>query len=312
MSSRSGYRINQMRVAIISDIHGNLPALEAVREHMQGQNVDQILCAGDFTDPFRESVEVWQYLKQNKIPTVRGNHEDYIVNSCRGVPPKTGWMSFNQTTVKQLADHFGEDLANELAEVPFEHEITFPDGEVMHLCHASFNNNCRSHNDEFTPEIRDFVTSHPATLFVSGHKHFHDKLFVDHNLMVVVGSLGLPLDQDNRAQYIIVSRKQEEWVIEHFRVPYDYKATIASFEKDDWLIKSGGMGLLMVDQILTAENRLAPFVRWLKRKRSDDPKDAPTTPKEWLRECINYLDSLDRIDKIKEELSSSSIEALGL
>ena len=275
-------------------------------------SVDQIYCGGDFINPFRESVEVWEYLKSNKVPTVRGNHEDYIINWFRDRPARTGWMTFNVPMTKQLADYLGAELADELEAVPFELEIEFPDGEYLHLCHASFNCNYRSHADEFTSEIREFVLSHRASLFVSGHKHHQDKIFVDNKQMVIIGSLGMPLNQDNRAQYITVERKEGSWNVENHRVPYYVRKTISYFEKYNWLVNSGSMGLLMMDQLLTGENRLSPFIKWLQAQRSADPKDAPASPEEWLSEGIRYLKKFNRLEVLKQVLTKETVNGFGL
>ena len=67
-----------MRVAFISDLHGNLPALEAVLADINSKEVDRVICNGDIVNPLKESLDVYLLLKEKNIPIIRGNHEDYI------------------------------------------------------------------------------------------------------------------------------------------------------------------------------------------------------------------------------------------
>ena len=66
-----------MRTALISDIHGNYPGLMAVLADIERQQCDRILCLGDLVDGGPQSVEVVQCLRDNAIPTVQGNHDEY-------------------------------------------------------------------------------------------------------------------------------------------------------------------------------------------------------------------------------------------
>ncbi|MGK5087992.1 metallophosphoesterase family protein [Bdellovibrionota bacterium FG-2] len=68
-----------MQIAVISDIHGNWPALKAVLEEIQRLGADRIICLGDTINPLPSSKRVLQYLFENEIPVIRGNHEDYVI-----------------------------------------------------------------------------------------------------------------------------------------------------------------------------------------------------------------------------------------
>lgn len=297
-----------MRIAIISDLHGNLAAFESVLKHIDSQNISQIYCAGDFVDPFKESVEVWSLLQQKGIPCLRGNHEDYVWNYFSDQLPKHGWLTFNQSTIKQVSLHIGKAIAKELASLPLDMEMKFPDGEVLYLCHASPDCNFKSHLDEFTLDRKKFFKQHSASLFVSGHKHFHDVLYLESNQVVVIGSLGMPLNQDTRAQYITVERSGGKWIVQHHRVEYDNILSFQRFLEDDWMLNAGGMGLLMGEQLLNAEDRLSPFVRWLKTRRGDPPE----CPNEWTREAVQYLKFKNAFASIQKHLPKNYFAEIGI
>jgi fructose-1,6-bisphosphatase len=73
-------RIHTMKIAIISDIHGNYEALLSVKVDIQKAQVDKIICLGDFIGYGPQPEEVAKYLIENEIPCVMGNHEKAIIN----------------------------------------------------------------------------------------------------------------------------------------------------------------------------------------------------------------------------------------
>lgn len=73
-------RIHTMKIAIISDIHGNYEALLSVKEDIQKAQVDKVICLGDFIGYGPQPEEVARYLIENEIPCVLGNHEKAILD----------------------------------------------------------------------------------------------------------------------------------------------------------------------------------------------------------------------------------------
>ena len=69
-----------MKIAVISDIHGNYEALLRVNEVIQQSQVDKIVCLGDFINYGPQPEEVARYLIENEIPYVLGNHENAILD----------------------------------------------------------------------------------------------------------------------------------------------------------------------------------------------------------------------------------------
>lgn len=67
------------RIAIISDIHGNMPALEAVFEDIQLRNIDEIVCIGDLVGKGPEPAEVIEFVKEHCDVVIRGNWDEFIL-----------------------------------------------------------------------------------------------------------------------------------------------------------------------------------------------------------------------------------------
>lgn len=67
-----------MRLAFLSDIHGNISALEAVWRHMQNHRADVVLCAGDLVSFGSRPAEVVEFIQKNEVQTILGNHDAVI------------------------------------------------------------------------------------------------------------------------------------------------------------------------------------------------------------------------------------------
>ena len=77
-----------MKIAILSDIHGNLPAFQAAVDHVGRQQVDQIIIAGDIVIGAPDTFACWQLANDLKCPILRGNHERYLFDyGTPGAPP---------------------------------------------------------------------------------------------------------------------------------------------------------------------------------------------------------------------------------
>ena len=81
-----------MRIAILADIHGNLPAFEAALDHASRQRVDRTIVAGDIVNGSPDSAACWRLARSLGYPIVRGNHERYVARygTAAGDP---AWLS---------------------------------------------------------------------------------------------------------------------------------------------------------------------------------------------------------------------------
>ena len=106
-----------MRLAIIADIHGNLPALEAVLARIESLHVDRTLVLGDIVVGSPDSLACWQRVKSLGCPVLRGNHERYVcdLGTERAKPE---WSSPQFGPVQYAAAQLGASTRSELAVLP--------------------------------------------------------------------------------------------------------------------------------------------------------------------------------------------------
>ncbi|MDR7417783.1 MAG: metallophosphoesterase family protein [Armatimonadota bacterium] len=197
-----------MRVAVFSDVHGNLVALEAVLAHIGGQRVDHVVCGGDlaFGGPDPEG-SVYR-VRTLGIPCVRGNTDEWMTPDVREHEPTTAW------TRARLSAASREYLAG----LPFLHRIG--DLVVVHATPWSISDVVPKDAD--ATHVRRMLDEAGARTVVYGHIHVawigHAQ---DGDLLVNAGSVGFPFDGDPRASYVVLERAGPGWSALIHRVAYD-------------------------------------------------------------------------------------------
>ncbi|MCM2323898.1 MAG: metallophosphatase family protein [Oligoflexia bacterium] len=278
-----------MRVAFLSDIHGNLPALEAVLRALRNERVDQIVCGGDLVNPLLTSKECWELLRAESIPIIRGNHEDYLVSFHDPKAPGAVRESVQFRPVQQVARHLGAPLAAELARLPLSLEFTPKPGHSLFLCHASPLANHRSFiREPLTGEFAAALERTQAQAIVAGHIHEQWQggwqSAKGEKLLVVAGSVGLPLMGAPRPQFAILSFDGTHWEAELRSIEYDPEPALEEYRASGALDAGGPIAWLLYDELRTGQKRLSEFIRMT---LGLSPR--PVTLEEWRELARDYL-----------------------
>ncbi len=225
-----------MRIGLLSDVHGNLEALEAVLAHADAQPLDLLLCLGDFVgygpDPNR-CVEV---LETRLRAAVVGNHDQAAI----GARDISGFNPYAQEAMLWTRSVLTERARNYLAELPEYAEL--PEAEGLLLAHGSPRYAAAEYVVDSKVARASFLARRFKVAFV-GHTHqpavFSEAkrrvsgrgllpevplpLDLRHRYIVNVGSVGQPRDGDPRAAYLIYDIEGPSATLH--RVPYDLEAT---------------------------------------------------------------------------------------
>lgn len=206
------------RLAILSDIHGNLVGLDACLSDLVAQGgADAIVAAGDLCLDGPRPKKVLQRLEEVGAKCVRGNTDRYLSED----PDRFGTTQSAQLawTRKQL----GEKWLGWLRELPFSMRIGEKANELL-VVHANPSND----EEHLWPDADDatlvrLIGDESAASIAFGHlhlpyvRHWRSKLLVD------VASAGLPKDGDARACYALFTEREGGWEVKHRRVPFDVK-----------------------------------------------------------------------------------------
>lgn len=247
------------RIAVIADIHGNLPALEAVCRDLEAQRVDEVLVGGDLVGRGPQGSAVIRRVRELGWPAIGGNHEDYLLAFRRGQVPAAWQHAEEWAASRWMAAELGDDDAEWIAALPFS--LTRPG---MRLVHGT----PRSNRDGIGPWTGDErVVEHfgevPESLLVCAHTHRPLRRQVPGGLVVNVGSVGLPFNRDVRAQYAVFTRGEDDaWEVEARRVEYDLAEILAVYEASGFLAKGGITARLLRLELEHASPVLVPFLHW--------------------------------------------------
>jgi predicted phosphodiesterase len=251
-----------MRIAILADIHGNLPALEAALAQVEKLGVDRCVVAGDVVVGSPDSLACWQRVKGLGCPVVRGNHERYVCDfGTERARPE--WSTPRFSPVQFAAAQLGDAVREELARLPMTAKL--PEAPELLFTHGS----PRSDIDQIFPytaeqAIAEMLAGVGERWVMRGHNHYAGTRLVGERWIVTVGSVGLPLDGTPSAQFTILERRKDNgWKVEHHSVPYDVAATVRRFHETGYLETAGPMARLFLQEVVTASFRILPFLRFM-------------------------------------------------
>jgi diadenosine tetraphosphatase ApaH/serine/threonine PP2A family protein phosphatase len=232
-----------MKVAIISDLHSNREALEAVFAHIRALGLTRIYCLGDVVGYGPDPEFCVDLVRGHAELCLLGNHDEALVHDASDFNPHArGAIEFTRTRMKPKWFSSNEKKArwNWLRDLPLKHE----EGRFLFV-HGSPRDPVREYvlsTDGFlNPDKLRAVFALFQGVAVGGHTHqpgVHDEDLRFHGLegraelclplpegkrfFVNVGSTGQPRDGDNRACYAVLEDHQVTW----YRIPYDYRSTM--------------------------------------------------------------------------------------
>ncbi len=254
-----------MKVAILSDIHGNLPALQTVTAHIEAWRPDEVIVNGDIVNRGPKPVECWAWVQGRRRDAgwriTRGNHEDYVVRHGSVVPDAehVGIRAKINMSSLWTFNQFGGSVAD-LAALPDVVRLYGDNGRELRITHASMRGNqdciwpaqhdvCPTSSDD---AIRQQIGDPPPALFVTSHIHFANRRRVDDTLIVNSGSAGCHCYSDPRATYVQATFRNGEWEAEIIRLPYDMAQMEQDYYDSGFLQEGGAASYLIFQEWKTA------------------------------------------------------------
>lgn len=212
------------RIAIISDIHGNLPALEVVLSDIKSKNINRIICLGDLAGKGPSSIEAVDMIREHCEAVIKGNWDYYMTD--KGTDSDV--LLWHQTKL-------GKERIEYLDELPIYSEF-YMSGKLIRLCHASPNDLFhRTHLSTAREErLKLFMPTESLEEYadVVGYGDIHGAHIDNFEGKTIfnVGSVGNPLEIP-QASYAILegengSREKSSFSISLVRLPYDIELAV--------------------------------------------------------------------------------------
>lgn len=227
-----------MQIAVISDMHGNCVALDAVLADLDAHRVDQLVCLGDAIQGGPQPTEVVTRLRELGCPVVYGNADSFLLTGSGEETVTPQQLAVREWSLARLS---ATDRAFIAAFQPTV-AVSLPGGRRL-LC---FHGSPTSFHDVIFPETpeeeaRGLLGAYLPAILTGGHTHLQQLRRLDDSLFFNPGSVGYVyntrkpgggLHADPWAEYAIVSADEGRFSIEFCRVPFDIaewtRVTLAS------------------------------------------------------------------------------------
>ncbi|MCI0394920.1 MAG: metallophosphatase family protein [Chloroflexi bacterium] len=233
-----------MRVIVISDMHGNCVALDAVLAEIKQETADQIICLGDALQGGPQPVEVLQRLQAWQIPVVMGNADAWLLSGeetgKEQIPAeRLGQLeTVRQWTLAQLSEADRAYIAG------FRPTIEIPLGANRSL--LCFHGSPASFDDlifPYTPEeaFRGYLGAFSSSILTGGHTHLQQLRRIDDSFFFNPGSIGVVYNHnqpdgptihlDGWAEYAVLTVTGQRIGLEFKRTPIDVAALIRAYRE---------------------------------------------------------------------------------
>lgn len=285
-----------MRFAIISDIHGNLPALDAVLEDAKNNNIDSFIFVGDYclSNPYPdECIQRMRDLDKKYI--IRGNEEKYLENLID--KDQTMWTDGQMQISYYCYRAISTENLDFLLSMPNTLELSFNDVN-LHVAHSSaeFIDDCEHKewstskvakryanrivtSDSFRSDIHNYFEGNDRFqqifseleqgVYIFGHSHIQwsYKSKDGKTILINPGSCGLPLDGViGSIPYTILDISDaENIIVEEKRIPFDMEVYIDCLIKSDQFVEANVWSNIIIQELRTAREHLFYFLRFVEK-----------------------------------------------
>ncbi len=238
-----------MKIAVLSDIHSNVFALDAVIKDLKKHSVDLMVNLGDILYGPIAPRSTYDLLMEHEFVTISGNQDRQIYEA-------TAKEIESNPTMQFILGDLGEEPLAWMKSLPFDKQFN----DDIYFCHGTPKSDLiylledvsRGHPCiRSDSEIMNLLDGQESKLICCGHTHIARTVVLNSGQLIVnPGSVGLQAYTDeepvlhsmenfnHHASYSIVEKINAEWAVQNIRVPYDYQRAVNESKKrnrSDWV-----------------------------------------------------------------------------
>jgi len=240
-----------MRIAVLSDIHANLHALEAVWEDLERQRPEAVYCLGDLVGYGAFPNEVVAFLRERGVPTVMGNYDEGVgfdMDDCGCIyrdpeEDRLGKLSLLWTRARTTPEN---KAYLQKLQIQIRLEGQRPHLLMVHGSPRKINEYV--YEDRPAASLERIARLANCDILLFGHTHLPYQRRVAGTLFVNAGSVGRPKDGDARAGYVLLARAWRRTTIQFRRVAYDVEGAARA-------IRESGLPPLYADLLASGGGR---------------------------------------------------------
>lgn len=232
-----------MKLAILSDIHGNYVALKTCMNYALEKGIINFIFLGDYIGelayPERAMKMIYDIKEKYNCTFIRGNKEDYWIGYRNRGDEDWGWRDNNSTTGMLLYayNHLTDKDIDFFESLPMKQKIEIKGFAPFTICHGS----PYKINEDMIPNterIYEIMNASETDLIICGHTHRQSKTEYKNKVVLNPGSVGIPLSSKGKTQFLILNNKENKWQEEFISLEYDSDKIIADMEKDNLYIRA--------------------------------------------------------------------------
>jgi len=257
-----------IRLALLADIHGNLPALEAVLADARAHGVDGYVIAGDLLLGAPFPVETLERLRDLNAWIIRGNNDVYFTRYDSGAAPETWQTRAQWALLRWSYARLDQNALDYLAALPDRVTVTLPGVAPICVVHGS----PRALSEGIIPDdpetrrkfaqsratnnigVADALAQIAEPVLVCGHTHIAWEHHNNGRLAVNPGAIGGPTDGIVGAEYALLTWESGRWTADLRVVEYDVEALLAAYRDSGMLAECGAMARALMRNAETGQN----------------------------------------------------------
>lgn len=243
-----------MLLAVLSDVHGNLPALETVLDALQEHPLDGIILAGDFVGGPQVN-ETLELLRPLHPWAIKGNSDINLIQYDQGSAPES-WRTSKQFELLRWAHrNISPSNLDFLKGLPEQMAVDIPGTAPIRIVHGSPRDPYESIFPDQNPEVFESAMAQiPETLCIFGHTHLPWQKEWNGKQALNPGAVCGALNGDVRAQYTLLTWERDRWRVEPGAVSYDLSRSRRAFEDSGLLDEGGALAKAFLLSIETGQN----------------------------------------------------------
>ncbi|MCT4596312.1 MAG: metallophosphatase family protein [Vallitalea sp.] len=291
-----------MRYAIVSDVHGNINALQSVLNHTTTQNIDGYIFVGDYFGDFpypNEVVDTIKNIHNNHV--ISGNKEGYLIDLHN--TSQDDWVHNQFNAIYWSYNELRKDNLDYLMQLPTRKEINCNNGKKALLLHSItdlfketsldilssskyaqlIDEKHLTHN-EFLEYIKDLLLNDEkflkeldaidSEIIIFGHTHLQWYVNINGKTLINAGSCGLPLDLTTTAPYTILDIELDEVSVYEHRVEYNINTLVSEIKKSALYKNAEDWCNIIIPQLTLARDQISFFFQhvWKIAKKNNNTK----------------------------------------
>lgn len=224
-----------LKIAVLSDIHGNYAALQRCLDHAENMGIDTFIFLGDYIGelayPQRTMDILYSIKEKHTCFFIKGNKEDYWLAYEKN---PTGWKEYDSTTgcLYYAYQNLSPKDLQFFKSLSFKEELEFDGLPPITICHGS----PRKVNEKLLPDDENtyrIMEDNPSDIILCGHTHIQGKIAHNGKTVLNAGSAGFPMHSNGQSQFLILKGMLNTWEYEFVSLKYDIETVIADLHSSN-------------------------------------------------------------------------------